>query len=108
MKKIKLKKWDLVDYLKTEDEIFHYINACLEENDLELIIGALSKVGRINNRKFAIAIANALASIHIEGLSISKQHKDNLNLYAEGKKTIEEIIEDTKQRYANLSSRKKK
>ena len=106
MKKIKLKKWDLVDYLKTEDEIFHYINACLEDNDLELIIGALSKVGRINNRKFAIA--NALASIQIEGLSISKQHKDNLNLYAEGKKTIEEIIEDTKQRYANLSSRKKK
>lgn len=57
----------------------------------------MAKQDKLNARK--IAVSNAIASLRIEGLSIGQKHQKNLNAYAEGKKTIQEILEDTKQRY---------
>lgn len=42
----KLTKWDSAEYLKTEDDVINYIEACLEENDPELIPHALGVIAR--------------------------------------------------------------
>lgn len=42
----KLTKWDSAEYLKTEKDIMSYIEACLEENDPQLIPHALGVVAR--------------------------------------------------------------
>lgn len=41
-----LTKWDSAEYLKTEEDIIHYMEACLEENDPQLIPHALGIIAR--------------------------------------------------------------
>ncbi|QZA81885.1 addiction module antidote protein [Deefgea piscis] len=41
-----LSKWDVADYLKTEAEMTLYFEACLEENDPQLIAHALGDIAR--------------------------------------------------------------
>ncbi|WP_297575611.1 addiction module antidote protein [uncultured Deefgea sp.] len=41
-----LSKWDVADYLKTEEEMTLYFEACLEENDPQLIAHALGDIAR--------------------------------------------------------------
>ncbi len=48
------------------------------------------------------SVSNALASIRAEGLEPSKQVLKELDSYIAGKKTIEEIIQQTKERYVAL------
>lgn len=43
---IKLKKWDSAKYLKTDEDIVHYLEACLEEDDPALIPHALGVIAR--------------------------------------------------------------
>lgn len=45
-------------------------------------------------------VANAVASARIEGIVTTKQLQQNLSDYVAGKKSISQILEDTKQRYA--------
>ena len=42
----KLTKWDSAEYLKTEEDVINYIEACLEENDPQLIPHALGVIAR--------------------------------------------------------------
>jgi probable addiction module antidote protein len=44
--KIKLRRWDVVDHLNSEEEIVGYLNAVLEEDDQELLLAALGDVAR--------------------------------------------------------------
>ncbi|PZA06027.1 MULTISPECIES: addiction module antidote protein [unclassified Meiothermus] len=46
MKKVKLKKWDVVEHLKTEEDMLLYLEACLEEGDPALIAAALGDIAR--------------------------------------------------------------
>ena len=46
MSKSKLTKWDSAEYLKTDEDILHYIEACLEENDPQLITHALGVIAK--------------------------------------------------------------
>lgn len=46
MKKVKLKKWDVVEHLKTEEDMVLYLEACLEEGDPALITAALGDIAR--------------------------------------------------------------
>lgn len=46
MSKIKLKKWDVIDYLKSDKEMALYLEACLEEGDPALVIAALGDIAR--------------------------------------------------------------
>lgn len=48
MNTIKLNKWDVVDHLKTEEEIIAYFEACLEDDpgDGSLIRAALGDIAR--------------------------------------------------------------
>jgi len=46
MTKIKLKKWDVIDYLKSDKEMALYLEACLEEADPALVIAALGDIAR--------------------------------------------------------------
>lgn len=48
MSKIKLKKWDAVDHLNSEQEIAGYFEACLEEDpgDGSLVRAALGDIAR--------------------------------------------------------------
>jgi len=48
MNAIKLSKWDVVDHLKTEEDITLYFNACIEDDpgDGSLIRAALSDIAR--------------------------------------------------------------
>ncbi len=45
---IKLRKWDTVDYLKTEEDMAMYLEACLEEagDDASFIAAALGDIAR--------------------------------------------------------------
>jgi probable addiction module antidote protein len=43
---IKLKKWDVVEHLKTEEDMIGYFDACLGENDAALIAAALGDIAR--------------------------------------------------------------
>jgi len=42
----KLRKWDIVEYLKTEENMVLYFEACLEEGDPALITAALGDIAR--------------------------------------------------------------
>lgn len=42
----KTKQWDVVEYLRTEEDMVAYFNACLEENDPALIAAALGDIAR--------------------------------------------------------------
>lgn len=55
------------------------------------------------SRKFSVS--SALASVRVEGLEPSKQVLSELDAYVAGKKTIEEIIQQTKERYVALRYR---
>lgn len=45
---IKLRKWDTVDYLKTEEDMAMYLEACLQEagDDASFIAAALGDIAR--------------------------------------------------------------
>ena len=47
-------------------------------------------------------VSNAVASARIEGIVTTKQLEQNLTDYVAGKKTIAQLIEETKQRYVAL------
>lgn len=40
-------KWDSAKYLKTDEDIVLYLEACLEEDDLALIVHALRVIARV-------------------------------------------------------------
>ena len=44
--KTKLKKWDIVDHLKTDEAIMNYLDTVLEENDPHLLAAALGDIAR--------------------------------------------------------------
>jgi len=46
MGKIKLKKWDVVEHLKTDEDVVLYLDACLSEGDPALIAAALGDIAR--------------------------------------------------------------
>ena len=46
MSAVKIKKWDVVEHLKTENEMVLYFEACLEEGDPALIAAALGDIAR--------------------------------------------------------------
>ncbi len=48
------------------------------------------------------SVSSALASVRVEGLEPSKQLLSELDAYIAGKKTIQEIIQETKGRYVAL------
>jgi len=48
------------------------------------------------------SVSNAVASARIEGIAPTKQLEQNLMDYVAGKKTIAQLIEETKQRYVTL------
>lgn len=43
---MKLKKWDVVEHLKTEEDMVLYLEACLEDGDPALITAALGDIAR--------------------------------------------------------------
>ena len=47
-------------------------------------------------------VSNAVASARIEGIVPTKQLEQNLTDYVSGKKSIAQILEETKQRYVTL------
>ena len=47
-------------------------------------------------------VSNALASALIEGIALTKQLEQYLTDYVAGKKSIAQILEETKQRYVTL------
>ena len=49
-----------------------------------------------------LSVSSALASVRVEGLEPSKQLLSELDAYIDGKKTIQEIIQETKERYVAL------
>lgn len=46
MKKISLKKWNVVEHLKTDEDMALYLEACLEEGDPTLVTAALGDIAR--------------------------------------------------------------
>lgn len=46
MSSVKLSKWDVVEHLKTEEDMVLYFEACLEEGDPALITAALGDIAR--------------------------------------------------------------
>ncbi|MFO8038740.1 MAG: hypothetical protein R6U67_04730 [Sodalinema sp.] len=46
MTKIETQPWDIVDSLKTEEEMAAYLEAALEEGDVLLLLTALSDIAR--------------------------------------------------------------
>lgn len=46
MAKTKIKSWDLVDHLKTDEDIAHYLEAVFEDGDPALVAAALGDVAR--------------------------------------------------------------
>lgn len=47
-------------------------------------------------------VSNAVVSARIEGIAPTKQLDQNLTDYIDGKKSIAQILEETKQRYVTL------
>jgi len=43
---VKLKKWDVIEHLQTDEDMVSYFNACLEEQDPALIASALGDIAR--------------------------------------------------------------
>jgi probable addiction module antidote protein len=46
MAKLKTTKWDSAEYLKTDEDIVAYLEACLEEDDPALVMHALGVIAR--------------------------------------------------------------
>jgi probable addiction module antidote protein len=46
MEKIQTRPWDVVENLKTEEDMALYLEACLEEGDASLITAALGDIAR--------------------------------------------------------------
>lgn len=46
MNTMKVRKWDVVEYLKTEEDMLLYFDACLEEGDPALITATLGDIAR--------------------------------------------------------------
>jgi probable addiction module antidote protein len=46
MSTMKFRKWNVVEYLKTEEDMVLYFDACLEEGDPALITAALGDIAR--------------------------------------------------------------
>ncbi len=47
MKKIKISKFDISEYLKTDEDMVEFLQASLEEGDLKVFISALNAVVRL-------------------------------------------------------------
>jgi hypothetical protein len=47
-------------------------------------------------------VSNAVASARIEGIIPTKQLEQNLTDYISGRKSIAQLVEETKQRYVTL------
>lgn len=47
-------------------------------------------------------VSNTIASARIEGIAVTQQLEQNLNDYVSGKKSIAQLVEETKQRYVTL------
>ena len=47
-------------------------------------------------------VANALASARIEGISLTKRLEKDLADYVTGKKSIAQLLDETKQRYVTI------
>lgn len=60
----------------------------------------MKKSIKITSKK--IFAGNALASVRIEGMRVSTTLEKELDAYSQGKKTISEIIQSTKQRYVSV------
>ena len=45
-------------------------------------------------------VSNVIASARIEGIALSEQFQKNMTDYVYGKKSIAELLKETKQRYA--------
>jgi hypothetical protein len=60
----------------------------------------MKKSIKITSKK--IFAGNAVASVRIEGMRVSTTLEKELDAYSQGKKTISEIIQSTKQRYVSL------
>jgi probable addiction module antidote protein len=54
MKKVKLKKWDVVEHLQTDEDILLYLEACLEDGDPALITAALGDIARARGMSYQI------------------------------------------------------
>ena len=82
METMKLRKWDTVEYLKTEEDMVQYLQACMDEagDDAAFIAAALaegeSRLGGYSpcgDNEAAIAVAKALGAkvlIESEGSSL--------------------------------------
>lgn len=46
MTDVKLKKWDVVEHLKTDEDMSLYLEACLEDGEPALIAAALGDIAR--------------------------------------------------------------
>lgn len=46
MRRIKTRPWDVVDYLRTNEDMAGYLEACLEEDDPALVAAALGDIAR--------------------------------------------------------------
>ena len=46
---IELQDFDMAEYLRNEEEIQHYLNEALKENDVNLILSALGDVAKARN-----------------------------------------------------------
>jgi probable addiction module antidote protein len=40
-------KWDIVDHLNTQEDVIGYLNACVNENDANLIVATLGDIARL-------------------------------------------------------------
>jgi probable addiction module antidote protein len=47
MTKTKTRSWDVVDHLKTDEDIAHYLEAVFEDGDPALVAAALGDVARV-------------------------------------------------------------
>jgi probable addiction module antidote protein len=69
---LKTKKWDILNYLKTEDDIEHYLNAAFAEGDPEFAAVALGDAAKARKlmRKVAKKAGVARESLY---QSLSKE-----------------------------------
>jgi hypothetical protein len=47
-------------------------------------------------------VSNSVVSARIEGITLTKQLEQNLDDYVSGKKSIAQLVEETKKRYVTL------
>ena len=69
MAKIKLKKWDSAEHLKTDEDMAHYLEACLEEagDDAAFIAKALGNIARAT---FGASIPNPSLACVVLGVGL--------------------------------------